>query len=138
MPSSVEIGDGTVIREYATIHRSAFENQKTTIGRDCLLMNYVHIAHDCQIGNRVVVVNYTGFSGHVVVEDFAFVSRPGGGAPVRPHRQIRYGGGASAVSKDILPFALVEGAPARLVSINSVGLRRNDFSPAVRTALKMH
>ncbi len=135
-PSSVQIGDGTTVREYATIHRSATENGKTTIGSDCMLMNYVHIAHDCALGDRVIVVNYTGLSGHVVVEEKAFVS-----GQVGVHQFVRIGkhamvGGASAVSKDILPFSLVEGAPARLVSTNAVGLKRSDFKPAVRAGLK--
>ncbi len=136
VPSSVRIGDGTTVREYATIHRSAQENGATTIGSECMLMNYVHIAHDCELGDRVIVVNYTGLSGHVVVEEKAFVS-----GQVGVHQFVRIGkhamvGGASAVSKDILPFSLVEGAPARLVSTNAVGLRRSDFKPDVRAALK--
>jgi UDP-N-acetylglucosamine acyltransferase len=135
-PSSVEIGDGTVIREYVTIHRGAKESQATKIGKHCMLMNYVHIAHDCEIGDHVVIVNYTGLSGHVVVEDHAFVS-----GQVGVHQFVRIGknamvGGKTAVTKDILPFSLVEGVPARLVSINAIGLRRNHIQPKARTALK--
>jgi len=135
-PSSVEIGDGTVIREYVTIHRSAKESQTTKIGRHCLLMNYVHIAHDCELGDHVIIVNYTGLSGHVVVEDRAFVS-----GQVGVHQFVRIGknamvGGKTAVIKDILPFSLVEGIPVRMVNINAVGLRRNHIQPKVRTALK--
>jgi UDP-N-acetylglucosamine acyltransferase len=134
--SSVEIGDGTVIREYVTIHRGAKESQKTKIGKHCLLMNYVHIAHDCEIGDHVVIVNYTGLSGHVLVGDHAFIS-----GQVGVHQFVRIGkfamvGGKAAVSQDILPFSLVEGAPARLVSINAIGLRRKNFKPPVRSALK--
>jgi UDP-N-acetylglucosamine acyltransferase len=136
MPSSVEIGEGTVIREYVTIHRGAEESQATKIGKHCMLMNYVHIAHDCEIGDHVVIVNYTGLSGHVVVEDHAFVS-----GQVGVHQFVRIGknamvGGKAGVNKDILPYSLVEGTPARLVSLNAVGLRRNHIQPQVRTALK--
>lgn len=135
-PSAVEIGDGTVIREYATIHRSAKESQTTKIGKHCLLMNYVHIAHDCEIGDHVIIVNYTGLSGHVVVEDHAFVS-----GQVGVHQFVRIGKnamvrGKTAITKDILPFSLVEGIPARLVSVNAIGLRRNQIQPKVRTTLK--
>lgn len=84
--SSVEIGDGTVIREYVTIHRGAKESQKTKIGKHCLLMNYVHIAHDCEVGDHVIIVNYTGLSGHVLVEDHAFVS-----GQVGVHQFVRIG-----------------------------------------------
>lgn len=134
--SSVEIGDGTVIREYVTIHRGAKESQKTKIGKHCLLMNYVHIAHDCEVGDHVIIVNYTGLSGHVLVEDHAFVS-----GQVGVHQFVRIGkfamvGGRAAISQDILPFSLVEGAPARLLSTNSIGLRRKNFKPPVRAALK--
>jgi UDP-N-acetylglucosamine acyltransferase len=134
--SSVEIGEGTVIREYVTIHRGAKESQATKIGKHCMLMNYVHIAHDCEIGDHVIIVNYTGLSGHVVVEDNAFVS-----GQVGVHQFVRIGknamvGGKAAVSKDILPFSLVEGTPARLVSVNAIGLRRNNIPPQNRTALK--
>lgn len=134
--SSVEIGDGTVIREFVTIHRGAKESQATKIGKHCMLMNYVHIAHDCELGDHVVVVNYTGLSGHVVVEDHAFIS-----GQVGVHQFVRIGknamvGGKTAVTKDIIPFSLVEGVPARLVSINAIGLRRNHIPPQTRTALK--
>ena len=136
IPSTVEIGDGTVIREFVTIHRSAKESQTTRIGKHCMLMNYVHIAHDCEIGDHVVIVNYTGLSGHVVVGDRAFVS-----GQVGVHQFVRIGknamvGGKTAITKDILPYSLVEGVPARLISINAIGLRRNHIQPKVRTALK--
>ncbi|MFQ5450873.1 MAG: acyl-ACP--UDP-N-acetylglucosamine O-acyltransferase [Nitrospinaceae bacterium] len=135
-PSGVEIGEECVIREFVTIHRSAQENENTRIGKNVMLMAYAHIAHDCGIGDHAIIVNGTGLSGHVIVEDFAFIS-----GQVGVHQFVRIGrnamvGGASAVSKDILPFSLVEGAPARLVSINSIGLRRNHFPPGVRAALK--
>lgn len=136
VPSGVTLGDRTTVREYVTIHRSMHADVNTTVGNDCMLMAYAHIAHDCVIGNQVIIVNSTGLSGHIVVEDRAFIS-----GMVAMHQFVRIGkhamvGGSSGVRKDILPYSLVEGYPARLVSLNSVGLRRADFPPAVRSAIK--
>ena len=136
VPSFVHIGDNTTIREYVTIQRSGVENGITKIGDHCMLMNYVHVAHDCEIGNHVIVVNSTGLSGHVVVEDYAFVS-----GFVAVHQYARIGAhsmiqGMSGISQDVLPYALVGGWPAKLVSLNSVGLRRRDLGPKIRTAIK--
>ena len=132
----MEIGDNTVVREYVTIHRSAKENEKTLIGKDCLLMAYAHIAHDCRIHDHVIIVNSAGISGHVVVEEHAFVS-----GIVGVHQFIRIGkysmtGGMTRITQNILPFSMVEGNPARLRGINAVGLRRSDFSPKERAELK--
>ena len=136
VPSAVHIGDETTIREFVTVQRSGTENGVTKIGNHCMLMNYVHVAHDCQIGNYVVVVNSTGLSGHIVVEDYAFIS-----GFVAVHQFVRIGAnsmiqGMSGISQDVLPYALVGGWPAKLVSLNSVGLRRRNFGPKVRTVLK--
>ena len=135
-PSSVIIGDHTTIREYVTVHRSGEENGVTTVGDHCLLMAYTHVAHDCKIGNHVVLVNYTGLPGYIVVENWAFIS-----GLVGIHQFARVGkcamvGGMAAVRKDVLPFSLVEGYPARLVGLNSVGLRRGGFAPKVCAGLK--
>lgn len=134
--SCVRIGDGTVIREYVTIHRSMYEGKATEVGEGCLLMAYAHLGHDCQLGKHVVVVNQTGLSGHVEVGDHAFIS-----GMVGVHQFVRIGahcmvGGFSGLRQDVLPYCTVEGVPARLISTNSVGLRRRNFSPQVRTTLK--
>lgn len=136
VPSFVEIGDRTVVREYVTIHRSGKENEKTLVGNDCLLMAYSHIAHDCRIGNNVMIVNYAGIAGHVLVDDHAFIS-----GLVGVHQFVRIGryamvGGMSGVNQDVLPFSLVTGNPARLREINAVGLRRKNFKPNVRSAIR--
>ena len=136
VPASLEIGDGTVIREYVTIHRSGFENGITRVGKTCLLMAYSHVGHDCVIGNEVVVVNSTALSGHVIVEDKAFIS-----GLVGVHQFVRIGqnamvGGMARVNQDILPFSTVEGNPARLYSANAIGLKRANFKPDVRAAIK--
>lgn len=136
VPSSVQISDGTVVREYATIHRSMFKDGVTRVGKNCLLMAYSHLGHDCEIGDQVVIVNGTGLSGHVIVEDQAFIS-----GLVGIHQFVRIGrnamvGGMAGVNKDVLPFSTVEGTPARLLSLNAVGLKRADFKPNVRAAIK--
>jgi len=134
--SSVEIGDGTVIREYATIHRSGYKDGVTRVGKNCLLMAYSHLGHDCEIGDQVVIVNGTGLSGHVIVENQAFIS-----GLVGRHQFVRIGrnsmiGGMAGVNQDVLPFSMVEGTPARLLSVNAVGLKRANFKPNVRAAIK--
>jgi UDP-N-acetylglucosamine acyltransferase len=136
VPSSVEIGDGTVIREYVTIHRSGFENGVTRIGKECLLMAYSHLGHDCEIGDQVVIVNSTSLAGHVIVEDRVFIS-----ALVGIHQFVRIGryamvAGLAGVNQDVLPFSTVEGNRARLLSANTVGLKRAKFKPDVRAAIK--
>ena len=134
--SSVEIGDQTTVREFVTIHRSANENEKTKVGKGCLIMAYAHIAHDCVIGDDVVLVNATSLSGHIIVEDRAFIS-----GMIGAHQFVRFGklsmtGGMSRIVKDILPFSTVEGNPARLIGTNAIGLKRAGMSPAVRSGLK--
>tara|TARA_B100000686_G_scaffold324844_1_gene380910 strand:+ start:2136 stop:2909 length:774 start_codon:yes stop_codon:yes gene_type:complete len=135
-PSSVRIGNHTQLREYVTVHRSSLENGITEVGDHCLLMAYTHVAHDCRLGSHVIIVNYTGLPGHIVVEDRAFIS-----GLVGIHQYARIGkyamvGGMAAVRKDVLPFSLIEGYPARLVGLNSVGLRRGGFSREARSTLK--
>jgi UDP-N-acetylglucosamine acyltransferase len=99
-------------------------------------MAYSHVGHDCEIGDGVVIVNSTALSGHVIVEDKAFIS-----GLVGIHQFVRIGrnamvGGMARVNQDILPFSIVEGNPARLYSTNSVGLKRANFKPNVRAAIK--
>jgi UDP-N-acetylglucosamine acyltransferase len=136
VPATVEIGDGTVIREYVTIHRSGYENGVTRVGKGCLLMAYSHLGHDCEIGDQVVIVNSSGLSGHVIVEDKAFIS-----GLVGIHQFVRIGkyamvGGMAGVNQDVLPFSTVEGNRARFLSVNTVGLKRANFKPEVRAAIK--
>jgi len=134
--SSVKIGDGTIAREFVTIHRSAKKGEKTIVGKKCLIMAYVHIAHDCIVGNEVIIVNGTELSGHIVIEDRAFIS-----GMVGAHQFVRFGklsmtGGMSRIVKDVPPFCTVEGSPARLIGTNAVGLKRAGITPAVRRGIK--
>tara|TARA_B100000315_G_scaffold126052_1_gene115836 strand:- start:26435 stop:27205 length:771 start_codon:yes stop_codon:yes gene_type:complete len=136
IPSWVQIGNNTEIREFVTIHRSSKENGITSIGSGVFLMAYVHVAHDCQIGDNVIATNYTGISGHVFIEDKVVI---GGHAGI--HQFIRIGkmamvGGMSRLTKDVPPFSLVEGNPPKLYGRNAVGLQRSNISLSIRSDLK--
>ncbi len=123
-PSGVKIGLETVIREYVTIHRATRENGWTEIGEHCLIMASSHIAHDCQIGNQVIIINYAGLTGHVRVDDRATV---GGLSGIHPFARIgtyAYIGGCSKVNQDVPPFVIADGVPATARSANVIGLRR--------------
>jgi UDP-N-acetylglucosamine acyltransferase len=134
--SFLRVGDHTCIREYATVHRSAEEDGVTSIGAHDFLMAYTHVAHDCHLGDHVIMVNYAGLSGHVQVEDRAFIS---GHNAV--HQFVRIGylamiSGASRVVKDIPPFMIAEGNPTRIRGLNVVGIRRLGLAPEVREELR--
>lgn len=128
--SYVEIGDRTVIREFATVHRgtAASGKYKTVVGDDCLLMTCSHTAHDCHVGNHVILVSYVGLAGETDVEDWAII---GGASAV--HQFSRIGmhamiSGGSMVSKDVPPYALAGHRPLSFCGVNIVGLRRRGFS----------
>ncbi|MEJ7758997.1 MAG: acyl-ACP--UDP-N-acetylglucosamine O-acyltransferase [Gemmatimonadaceae bacterium] len=132
----VEIGNDTVIREYSTVNRGTSHSFRTVVGSGCLLMSYVHLAHDCQVGNGVILANGVQLAGHVVIDEKATVS---GLSAV--HQFVRVGrnsfiGGCSRVSKDIPPFLKAVGNPVRLYGLNSVGLQRNGFPDEVVRELK--
>lgn len=133
--TKVLIGDDTVIREYATVNLSTDEGHVTRIGRNCFLMAYSHVAHECSVGDGVIMANSANLAGHVTVEDFAII---GGLTPV--HQFCRIGcyamvGGASAVQKDILPYSKSFGVPAKVYGTNSVGLTRRGFPEKTRSLL---
>lgn len=126
--TTVEIGDYTKIRECVTIHRGTKDQWKTSIGSHCLLMTYVHIAHDCQIGNHVILASYTGLSGHVIIDDHAILE-----GKVAAQQFVHIGkhafiGGASLVRKDVPPYIKAAREPLTFAGVNSVGLRRRGFS----------
>ena len=132
----VEIGNGTIIREYCTINRGSTATGKTTIGERCFLMTYVHVAHDCVVGNDVIIANSVQMAGHVTVHDRAIIS---GLVPI--HQFVRIGtyafvGGLSRVNQDVPPYTKAAGNPVHLYGLNSVGLQRAGFSPDLKLALK--
>ena len=134
--ATLEIGDRTVIREFATLNRGTAASGKTVVGSDCLLMAYVHVAHDCELGNHVILSNAVNMGGHVLIEDWAIV---GGLTPI--HQFVRIGshafvGGGSRVSQDVPPYLRAAGNPPRLFGLNSVGLERRGLSDEVRKTLK--
>jgi UDP-N-acetylglucosamine acyltransferase len=134
-PTTCEIGDRNVIREYATIHRGTVETGRTIIGNDNLLMGYVHIAHDCVLGSNIIMSNAAMLAGHVHIDDFAII---GGVTPV--HQFVHIGahvmiGGGLRVPKDVPPFVRAAGEPLVFAGLNSVGLRRRGFSREAIDAL---
>ena len=134
-PSRVEIGTGNRIREYATIHRATAENGATLIGNENFLMGGVHLGHDVQIGSRVILANNTLLSGHVKVEDGAFL----GGATI-VHQHTRIGRlaitrGGTRLGKDVPPFFMATDTN-EVSGINRIGLRRAGFSQETRRAIQ--
>ncbi|HEV2878314.1 MAG TPA: acyl-ACP--UDP-N-acetylglucosamine O-acyltransferase [Candidatus Eremiobacteraceae bacterium] len=134
--SYVRVGDRNVIREYVTINRGTGVESETVVGNDNHLLAGVHIAHNCRIGNHVVMSNLVALAGHVSVGDSANI-----GGMVGVHQFVRIGrlamvGGKSKLIKDIPPFMLVEGNPATVYGLNTVGLKRGNISPEAMAELK--
>ncbi len=127
-PTRLEIGNGNVIREFVTLHRGTADGGGITrIGNKNLIMAYAHIAHDCQIGNDIIIANAVNMAGHVHISDFVSI---GGMCAIHQFVHIgRYAfvGGFTAVSQDIIPFGMVAGDRGRLRGINTVGLKRRGF-----------
>ena len=134
--TTIEIGDNTTIREFCTLNRGTTHRRKTTIGSNCLLMAYVHVAHDCEIGDNVIIANAVNMAGHVVIESFAAI---GGMSPI--HQFVRIGGyafvgGGLRVDKDVPPYILAAGSPLQFAGINRVGLSRKGFSSETMNAIR--
>ena len=136
----LEIGDRTTVREFCTLNRGTSELGKSSIGNGCLLMAYVHVAHDCVIEDEVILGNNVLLAGHVCVESQAIVS---GGAAVNHFVTIgslAMVGGMARVIQDIPPYMIAEGAPARARGVNVVGLKRKNHTPEtigeLRTAFR--
>jgi UDP-N-acetylglucosamine acyltransferase len=135
-PSGVRIGTGTVIREYVTIHRATQADGWTEIGEECLLMATCHVAHDCRLGDGVVVINYAGLTGHCEVGDRATIGGYVGLVPFTRVGTLAYIGGCAKVNKDVPPFMLADGNLATVRGVNVVGLRRAGVGLAARRALR--
>jgi UDP-N-acetylglucosamine acyltransferase len=133
----LEIGLRAVIREHVTIHvGTARGGGCTRVGDDNFIMNNAHVGHDCQIGSNTIIAPFSGLGGHVIVEDFAVL-----GAYTGVHQFVRVGesvmaAGGTKLAMDAPPFTMVAGDRARVVGLNSVGLRRRGFSPKTRTQIK--
>lgn len=134
--SWLRVGPRTVIREYATLNRGTAASGTTRVGSDCLLMAYAHVAHDCTLGDRVILANSVAMGGHVEIGERANV-----GGLVAIHQFVRIGrhafvGGGSRVVQDVPPYVTVAGNPCDAYGINTEGLRRRDFDPGVVQALR--
>ena len=132
----VEIGENTTIREYATINRGTAQSFRTTVGKSCLLMSYVHLAHDCHVGDGVIISNGVQLAGHVTIEDKATLSGLTAVHQFARIGQYSFVGGMSRVSKDVPPYIKAVGNPIKLYGLNSVGLQRNGFPEDVTRELK--
>jgi UDP-N-acetylglucosamine acyltransferase len=126
--STVEIGDNTTIREFVTVNRGTKDRMKTSVGSNCLLMAYVHIAHDCIVGNNVILANSVNLAGHINIDDWAILE-----GLVAVQQFVRVGAhsfvtGGSLVRKNVPPFVKAAREPLSYVGVNSVGLRRRGFS----------
>jgi len=126
--TTTEIGDNTTIREFVTVNKGTKARGKTIIGNNCLLMSYVHVAHDCVVKDRVIIGSYAGLAGEVEVNNWAIIS-PGS----LVHQFVRVGShvmiqGGSKVTKDVPPYILAGREPLAFTGINSIGLRRRQFT----------
>lgn len=134
--SKVRIGDRNIIREFVTIHRGTGEGSETFIGNDNLLLAYVHIAHNCKIGDHVVMSNSSQLAGHVTVEDFAGI-----GGMVGVHQFVRIGkmafiGGYSKLLKDVPPYFMIQGNPGSVRGLNIEGMKRRGVAREAVNELK--
>jgi len=135
--TGVTIGSNNTIREYSTIHRASVGgNGVTSIGDDNFFMAYVHVAHDCEIGNSVIMANVATLAGHVLIEDHAVI-----GGLVAIHQFTRIGtyamvGGFSGIGQDIPPYMIASGARAKLFGLNAIGLKRHGFTDSTINELK--
>jgi len=134
--TTLEIGDRTVIREYCDLNKGTTHNHKTVVGSDCFIMAYTHVAHDCVLGDHVICANSVQMAGHVIIEDWAFLS---GLIPV--HQFVRIGqhsfiGGGYRVPKDVPPYIMAGGEPLSYKGLNIVGLGRRGFSKETIRSLR--
>jgi UDP-N-acetylglucosamine acyltransferase len=135
-PTALEVGDHNVFRENCTVHRGTRDNLPTRIGSHNLLLCYSHVAHDCQLGDHIILSNSVGLAGHIIVEDYVIVS-----GLAAAHQFCRLGahsiiGGLSKIVQDVAPFMIVDGNPASTRGLNLVGLQRRGFPEQDIRALK--
>ena len=134
--TAVEIGAGTTLRESVTVHAATADGGVTRIGAGCHIMAYVHIAHDCQLGDRVIISNATQLAGHVTIEDDAGLSGACGVPQFVRIGRMAYVGGMTKVVQDVPPYMLCDGCPAALRAPNTVGLQRHNLTATAQAALR--
>ncbi len=130
------VGENTVIRECATLNAATFDGGETRVGSKCLIMAYCHVAHDCIVGDRVIMANNATLAGHVIVEDDAII-----GGLTGIHQFVRIGrmsilGGYTKAVKDVPPYMMADGDPLKVYGLNKVGLERHGVVPEAQQALK--
>ncbi|MCI0331419.1 MAG: acyl-ACP--UDP-N-acetylglucosamine O-acyltransferase [candidate division Zixibacteria bacterium] len=130
------VGDKTIIREFVTLHRGTSATGQSSVGKNCLLMAYAHVAHDCRLGDNVIMANAVQLGGHVEIGDWAII---GGGTVV--HQFCKVGahsmvGGGFRITQDLVPYALAAGYPLKVLGINKVGLERRGFEKKTVAALE--
>ncbi len=121
------IGNNTIIREYATVHKGTVDRMITSVGNNCLIMAYAHIAHDCVVGNNVILANYVGLAGHITIQDFVIIE---GYTAIQQFLTIgahSFLAGASKVRKNVPPYIRVAREPLQYIGVNTVGLSRRGF-----------
>ena len=126
--TTLELGEGSIIREYVTLNRGTKESMKTVIGKNCFIMSYGHVAHDCRLGDNVIIANAVNMGGHVEIGDWAIV-----GGIVAVHQFVKIGihsliGGGFRTVRDVPPYIIAGDLPLRFGGLNLVGLRRRGFS----------
>lgn len=126
--TTVEIGNNTIIRECCTIHRGTADRMKTVVGNHCLLMGYVHIAHDCLVGDHVILANYTGLAGHCTVEDHVIIEGQVGVQQFLTIGSYSFIAGRCGVRKNVPPYVKAAREPLSYVGVNTIGLRRRGFT----------
>lgn len=135
-PTTFELGDNSTIREFCTLNRGTTKQHgKSVVGSNCLLMAYTHVAHDCIVGNNVIIANSVQMAGHVTIQDFAII-----GGLTAIHQFVNIGahtmvGGHFRIPKDIPPYIIAGGWPVSYERLNIIGLRRRGFTPEALTAL---
>ncbi len=132
----VVIGNFNTIREFVTIHRATGSGNVTSLGDNNLIMAYCHIAHNCAIGNQVIMANSANLAGHITIEDYATIGGLSGILQFTRIGAYAFIAGASAVTRDVPPFVVASGNHARLYGLNLVGLKRRGFKPDTIQALK--
>jgi UDP-N-acetylglucosamine acyltransferase len=132
----VKIGDNNTIREYVTVNAATNEGDFTTVGDNCLLMAYTHIAHCCHIGSEVIIANACQIAGHVTIEDMATIEGLVGIVQFLRVGTMAFVGGMSKISKDLPPYMIANGDPLEVRSFNRIGMERRGIDEAGRKAIK--